>query len=71
MTEDEVVDIAKHLASTKGWPWIDPVQVNRKRRLFGKRFWTVLTNCDGIGSNVYIEVDESSRAVVKSVFRKR
>lgn len=71
MTEDEVVHIAQQLATEKGWPWLAPIQVKKRRRLLGKRYWTILTNCDGIGCNVYIEIDESTQTVVKSTFCKR
>ena len=73
MTEGEVVDLAKRIASSNGWPWIVPVQVKRKRRLLGLGvgYWTVLSNSDSIGCSIYLEIDDSTGAVVKCAFRKR
>ena len=61
MNEDELLSLAKQIAMEKEWPWLPPVQIKRKRRLLGNPYWTILTNCEGRGANVYIEIDDSTQ----------
>jgi len=70
MKREEVLAIAKAVADAKGWPWQEPLHVQKRRRfiLFGAVSWHITTNAMSRGGNVRIEVDDQSRVVVDQGF---
>jgi hypothetical protein len=71
MTESQALELAKHVATTNEWPWIEPIAIRKRRRFWGRSFWTIRTNCDQRGCNVSVEIDDVSQHVVKAVFHRR
>jgi hypothetical protein len=70
MKKEEALAIAKAAAEAKGWPWQEPLHVQRRRKfvLFGSVAWHITTNAMSRGGNVRIAVDDESRAVVEQGF---
>ena len=73
MKREDVLAIAKRVAESNSWPWLEPVSVNRRKRwlFWGPTFWIVLTNSDSIGMNVYIEIEDVSEKILRSMLRSR
>ncbi len=71
MTENEALQIAKDLAATKGWTWREPVTVRRRRRWFRFVGWTVQSNAQSRGCNVYVEIDDLSGRIARAAFWPR
>ena len=71
ISEEEAVNIAKKVAETNGWLWLGDTQLIKRGWFFKTRNWTVLSNADMIGCNVWVEIDSITGAVVSSGFSPR
>lgn len=69
----EALVAARATAAAEGWPWREPVRVQRRRSwfFFGRARWEVWTNADSIGSNVRIVIDETTGEVQEKHFLSR
>ena len=65
--------VAASLAAGKGWPFVEPVDVRRRRSvpLLGTWRWVVTSNAEARGRKVRVEVDARSGAVLASAFNLR
>ena len=68
---ERLLEIAKSVAAERGWPWLEPVEVDLESSTAGKRVWAVRTNCYVKGQNVRIVVSEPDFAVVSAGFLPR
>ena len=73
MTRDEIVQLARVAVEEEGWPWLEPVSVAAARRFlfFGRRTWRVTTNCDSIGCNAQIRIDDATGEIASKGFVPR
>jgi len=73
MTRDDVIQRARAATEAEGWPWREPIQVQRVRQglVAGRVTWHVMTNAAYRGGNVNIWIDDQSGAVVKQGFAPR
>jgi hypothetical protein len=73
MTHEEVLRLAQAATAYEGWPWREPVHVERLRRwlFFGPIEWHVMTNANYRGGNVNIWIDDRSGKVAKKGFAPR
>ena len=65
-SKEDVREAAKAECHRRGWPWVEPVHVQRRLRS-----WHVLTNAHYIGGNVSISVDAKTGEVSTAVFYPR
>ena len=72
MTRDEAIQMARTLAEKEGWPWAEPLLVEKGRQfaLFGRQYWRVTTNSKyaDIGRNVHVQIDDKTQRVLSSEF---
>lgn len=66
ITRAEVLNIAQAHAESRGWPWLDPVDLTMG--LFTARVWT---NAEYKGGNVFVRVCLQTGEVKKSGFANR
>ncbi len=73
MTRDEVIQRAQAVTQAEGWPWREPVHVERVQQglIFGRIDWHVMTNANDRGGNVNIWIDNQSGKVTKKGFARR
>ena len=71
MTENEALEIAKRVATERGWPWREPVSVTKKRRWFRFSGWIVYSNAGFRGGNVRIEIDIATGEVIRAAYLPR
>ena len=73
MNESDVVKLAKDAAAREGWPWQEPVVVQRHRTwlLFGRVQWHVMTNANYRGMNVNIHIDDRTGSVIAKGYAPR
>jgi hypothetical protein len=73
LTELDALRIAREIADKNGWPWEDPVKAWRSSEgIFRKRYrWTVRTNANAIGRNVWIGIDDATGEVLSAGFGRR
>jgi hypothetical protein len=73
MTESEVLEIVRRVASEQGWPYVEPVLVRRRRPWFRQigGTWEIFTNRNFIGGNVRMIVEDETGAVVSKGFIPR
>jgi hypothetical protein len=73
MTRDEVIQRALATVKAEGWPWSEPVHVQRSRRwmVCGPIEWHVMTNVTYRGGNVNIWIDDQSGVVTRKGFARR
>jgi hypothetical protein len=70
--EEEAVAIARRHAEARGWTWLEPIAVQRRRRWFvGSPFWEVRTNSRCIGVSIFVRIDERTRAIYYASFFPR
>lgn len=70
-TRSELIEIARAAAEGEGWPWVEPVEVIKKRRwfLFGAIEWEVITNASNRGGNIFVLIgDETGKVIGKSFY---
>lgn len=65
--------MARAAAANEGWPWIEPVVIQRYRTwsLFGRLRWHVMTNANNRGGNVNIHIDDRTASVASKGFARR
>jgi hypothetical protein len=68
---ERLLEVAKSVATERGWPWLEPVEVDLESSMEGKRVWAVRTNCYVRGQNVKVVVSEPDFAVVSAGFLPR
>lgn len=73
MTQAEVIERARRVAEAEGWPWEEPVSaLARKKGLLSKSFyWDIMTNCNGLGRNVIIYIDDETGEVTGKGWQPR
>lgn len=72
MTSDEAIDRARELARSRGWTFLEPVQADSCRFFgVGRLRWRVVSNCESIGCNVRVEIDDATGEVLKGNFMPR
>jgi len=73
LTADDAERIARGLAESRGWTWLEPVRVARRRRFlfFGRVTFEVRSNADRIGANAVVEIDAESGDMRRSAFIAR
>ena len=71
MIESEVRKLAMAIAAEHRWPWFEPVQITKRRRLFRPLLWTVRTNTEKLGCNVLITINDATGMVTKAQFGPR
>lgn len=71
MTANEALNLARRLATDRGWPWLEPVHVRKKRRWFRFCGWIIYSNADCLGSNVQVEIDNATAKVVSAAYLPR
>jgi hypothetical protein len=72
MTTLEAVAIAREHAHRQGWPFLEPVAVNRHRAWWlGPLRWTVVSNHECRGRNVRVEIDDASSSIVAAGYLPR
>lgn len=75
MSEFEAIELARNIAKAEGWPWKEPIDAKLRRRGWfeggPRRYWTVLSNADSRGSNVFVKIDDATREVSIRGFRRR
>jgi len=68
---DRIIEVARHYAESRGWPWRLPVDATLSRSNPADRQWTVRTNAFAIGMNARIVVRESDLSVIDAGYLKR
>jgi len=73
MDESEALKLARDVAAREGWPWEEPVLVQRHRTwvFFGRRWWHIMTNASNRGCNVNIHIDDDTASVTLKAFAPR
>jgi len=73
MTRDEVIQRAQAVTEAEGWPWREPIHVERVQQglIVGRSAWHVMTNATYRGGNVNIWIDDQSGDVTKKRFARR
>lgn len=66
---DRLIEAARAAAESRGWPWLEPVEVERESA--ARRTWVVRTNCEERGQNVRITLREDDLAVMNAAFLPR
>lgn len=73
LTPADAERIAREHAESRGWTWLEPVRVTRRRRFvfFGRVTFEVRSNADRIGANAVVEIDAESGGVRRSAYLPR
>jgi hypothetical protein len=71
MTPNDALELARKVATEKGWAWLEPVRVTKKRRWFRFVGWIVISNADGLGCNVRVEIDDATGRTTTAAFLPR
>jgi hypothetical protein len=73
MTESEILEVARAAVNSEGWPWAEPVMIQRYRTwpLFGRLRWHVMTNASCRGGNVNIHIDDRTASVASKELARR
>jgi hypothetical protein len=68
MEREKAIEIAQSEATAKGWQWIGEVEAAcaRKWWLFGPKQWSVRSNAQARGINVYVLIDDASGEVLRA-----
>ena len=68
MTRDDAIAVARAFAQEKGWSWVEPIAIARRRRylLLGPVEWHVVSRSNARGSNVRISIDDASQKIISS-----
>ncbi len=67
---DQLTEYARNLASERGWPWHEPVEVTGAAE-GGEAVWIVRTNVRMRGQNVVIVLRRSDHSLVRAGFLPR
>jgi hypothetical protein len=73
VTEEEALALAKRAAEEKGWPFIEPTLVMRRKPWLRKHggTWEIFTNRFAVGGNVRVVIDDVTGAVLELGFLRR
>ncbi len=73
MTKEEAVAVAKGLAESKGWTWLEPVHCQPGARRLNKavRTWEVHTNANSRGASMRVLIDDETGEVLESGYLPR
>lgn len=73
MEREKAIEIAASEAGVKGWHWTGKVEATcaKKWLLFGPKQWSVRSNAQARGVNVYVLIDDASGKILKSGFCSR
>jgi hypothetical protein len=71
VTSDEALAIARRIATERGWAFLDPVSVRKRRPWFEKPRWQVMSNHESRGMNVLIEIDDRTGEILHQAFLPR
>jgi hypothetical protein len=73
MKREKAIEIAQAEAIAKSWQWIGKVEATcaRKWLLFGPKQWSIRSNAQARGVNVYVLIDDASERILKSGFCPR
>jgi len=67
----QLIEVARALATARGWPWLEPVDVRLTSSGAGGRVWTIRTNGHEVGMNIRVVIRESDRSIVQAGFLPR
>jgi len=68
---DRLLEIARGVATERGWPWLDPVEVELESRSPDGSVWLIRTNCSKRGMNIRISIREPDFVVLSAHFLPR
>jgi len=68
---DRLLEIARGVATERGWPWLEPVEIDSESRSSAGVVWLVRTNCSKRGMNIRISIREPDFVVVSAHFLPR
>lgn len=68
---DRLVEIARGVATDRGWPWLEPVEIDRESQSADGVVWLVRTNYMKRGMNIRISIREPDFVVVSAHFLPR
>lgn len=73
MTEDQAVQIARSTAEAEGWPFLEPVQVMRRKPWFRSSggTWEIFSNARFLGGNVRVVIEDQTGEVRSKSFIPR
>jgi hypothetical protein len=63
--------VAREVASQRGWPWLEPVEISLSSSGTTGRVWTIHTNSQERGMNVRIVIRESDESVLQAGYLPR
>jgi len=68
---DRLLEIARGVATERGWPWLEPVEIEIESKHPDGVVWLVRTNCSKRGMNIRISIRERDFSVVSAHFLPR
>jgi len=68
---DRLLETARGVAADRGWPWLEPVEVDIESRSADGVVWLVRTNCLKRGMNIRVSIREPDFVVVSAHFMPR
>jgi hypothetical protein len=68
---ERLLEVAKAEAAARGWPWIEPIEIDLESVSEAGRVWTVRTNCAARGMNIRVTIREGDFSVVSAGFLAR
>jgi hypothetical protein len=66
-----LLDVARAEAETRGWPWLEPIEITLTRAAVGTRQWMLRSNAAARGRNVRLTIAEPDFEVVEAAFLPR
>jgi hypothetical protein len=72
MTRQDALRLAQERAQAEGWRFEPPFDARlRKPWFFGRARWTVRSNADHLGRNVWVVIDDETGRIVSAGFAPR
>jgi hypothetical protein len=69
VTEPEALALARAVAESAGWPFLEPISIVYRRRWFARGgTWTIRTHINAMTAQVGIVIDDATRAVLEKRF---
>jgi hypothetical protein len=66
-----LLTVARELASQRGWPWLEPVEISLSSSGTAGREWTIHTNCHARGMNIRVVIRESDGSILQAGYLPR